>query len=72
MREAIMKQAQQYGPQATQFLQFLQQNPQMQEQNRAPLFEDKVVDHIVSLAKVSEKTITKAELEKEIEKLDQL
>ena len=72
MREAIMKQAQQYGPQAGQFLKYLQENPQMQEQIRAPLFEDKVVDHIVSKAKVTEKTLTKEQLEKEIEKLDQL
>ncbi len=72
MRDAIMRQAQQYGPQAAQFLQYLQQNPQMQEQIRAPLFEDKVVDHIVGLAKVSDKTISKDELEKEIEQLDQL
>ncbi len=72
MRDAIMRQAQQYGPQAQQFLQFLQQNPQMQEQIRAPLFEDKVVDHIVGLADVKEKEITKKQLDKEIEKLDQL
>ncbi len=72
MREAIMKQAQQYGPQAGQFLKYLQENPQMQEQVRAPLFEDKVVDHIMTQASVKEKKLTKDQLEKEIEKLDQL
>lgn len=72
MRDAIMKQAQAYGAQAGQFLQYLQQNPQAQEQIRAPLFEDKVVDFIVAQANVSEKEIDKAELEAELEKLDQL
>ncbi len=72
MRDAIMRQAQQYGPQAQQFLQYLQQNPQMQEQIRAPIFEDKVVDYVVAQAKTTDKTISKDDLEKEIEKLDQL
>ncbi len=72
MRDAIMRQAQQYGPQAAQFLQYLQQNPQMQDQIRAPIFEDKVVDYVVGQSDVTDKTISKDELEKEIEKLDQL
>ena len=32
--------------------------------------EDKVIDYVAEQAKVSEKEVTKAELEKEIEKLD--
>jgi len=35
--QAVMNQARQYGPQAKQFFDFVQQNPQMQQQIRAPL-----------------------------------
>ena len=41
-----------------------------QQQLRAPLFEDKVVDHIVAGAKISDKEISKDELQKAIEALD--
>jgi trigger factor len=43
----------------------------MQQQMRAPIFEDKVIDYIAEQAKVTEKEVTKADLEKEIEKLDE-
>ena len=43
-----------------------------QQQLRAPIFEDKVVDLIAEKAKVEEKTVTKAELEKAVEALDEL
>ena len=41
-------------------------------QLRAPLFEDKVVDHITEQAQVTEKSVTKEELEKAVEALDEL
>jgi trigger factor len=44
----------------------------MQQQLRAPIFEDKVVDHIVSLAKVTEKEISKEKLLKAVEALDEM
>ena len=39
---------------------------------RAPIYEDKVVDHIAETAKVNEKKVSKDELEKAIEALDEL
>ena len=48
----------------------MQKNPQALQQIRAPLFEEKVVDHIIGLAKVTDKTVSKDELQKEIEALD--
>ncbi|SIQ41804.1 trigger factor [Paracoccus thiocyanatus] len=72
MTQAVMRQARQYPGQERAFFEFIQQNPQAQQQLRAPIFEDKVVDHIVEGAKVSEKPVTKEELEKAIEALDQL
>ena len=44
------------------FFEFIQQNQQAQQQIRAPLFEDKVVDFITELAEVTEKEVTKDEL----------
>ncbi len=72
MTQAVLAAARQYPGQERQFFEFVQKNPQMQQQLRAPLFEDKVVDHIVGLAKVSEKAISKEELQKAIEALDEI
>lgn len=72
MTQAVMMQARQYRGQERQFFEFVQKNPQMQQQLRAPIYEDKVVDHILGLAKVSDKSVTKEDLEKAIESLDEL
>lgn len=70
MTQAVLRQARQYPGQERAFFEFIQQNPQAQQQLRAPIFEDKVVDHIVESAKVSDKTVSKDDLEKAIEALD--
>jgi trigger factor len=70
MTQAIMNQARQYPGQERQFFEFVQQNQQMQQQLRAPIFEDKVVDYVVELADVTEKEITKDELQKAVEELE--
>jgi trigger factor len=72
MTQAVLAQARQYPGQERAFFEFVQKNPQMQQQLRAPIFEDKVVDHIVAGAKVSEKEVSKEDLEKAIEALDEL
>lgn len=71
MTQAIMSQARQYPGQERQFFEFVQKNQQMQQQLRAPLFEDKVIDYVVELAQVSEKDVSKDELEKAVEALDE-
>ncbi len=65
-----MNQARQYPGQERQFFEFVQQNQQMQQQLRAPLFEDKVVDYVFELASVTEKPVSKDDLQKAIEALD--
>jgi trigger factor len=70
MTQAVMAQARQYPGQERQFFEFIQQNQQMQQQIRAPLFEDKVVDFIVELADVIEKEITKDELKAAVDALE--
>ncbi len=72
MTQAVMGQARQYPGQERQFFEFVQKNPQMQQQLRAPIFEDKVVDFIVAGAKVTEKTVKKEALQKAIEALDEM
>jgi trigger factor len=71
MTQAIMNQARQYRGQERQFFEFVQQNPQMQQQMRAPIFEDKVVDFVFELAEVKDKTVKKADLEKAVEALEE-
>ena len=70
MSQAIMAQARQYPGQEKQFFEFVQKNQQMQQQLRAPLFEDKVVDHIVEKSNVSDKSVSKDDLQKAVEALE--
>ena len=70
MTQAIMNQARQYPGQERQFFEFVQQNPQMQQQLRAPIFEDKVVDYVCELAEVTEKEVSKDELQKAVEEME--
>lgn len=72
MTQAVMMQARQYPGQERQFFEFVQKNAQMQQQLRAPIFEDKVVDHIVAGANVSDKEIDKEALQKAVEALDEM
>lgn len=70
VQRAIFAQARQYPGQERQFFEFIQKNPQAFQQIRAPLFEDRVVDYILERAQVSEKPVSKDELQKAIEALD--
>jgi trigger factor len=70
MGQAIMSQARQYPGQEREFFDFVKQNRQALEQLRAPIFEDKVVDVILSKAKITELAVSKAGFEKELEALD--
>lgn len=70
MTQAIMNQARQYPGQERQFFEFVQQNAQFRQQLQAPLFEDKVVDHIFEQATLSDKEVSKEDLQKAVEKLE--
>ena len=71
MTQAVMNQARQYPGQERQYFEFVQKNPQMQQQLRAPIFEDKVVDFIVAGATVTEKVVSKEDLQKAVEALEE-
>ena len=71
MTQAIMNQARQYPGQERAFFDFVQQNAQVRQQIQAPIFEDKVVDHIFAGATLTEKEVSKEDLEKAVEALDE-
>lgn len=65
MQRAIQMQAMQAQVPVDQVVQFLQQNPAAFAQLRAPIFEDKVIDHIIDNATVTDKTVPVDELMKD-------
>jgi trigger factor len=71
MTQAVMNQARQYPGQEREFFEFVQQNPQMRQQIQAPLFEDKVIDYVFELATVAEKEVSKDDLQKAVESLEE-
>jgi trigger factor len=70
LNHAIMQEARRYPGQEKAFFDFIRQNPGAQQQIRAPLFEDKVVDYVLELARVGEREVTKDELQDALSKLD--
>lgn len=72
MTQAVMNQARQYPGHEREFFEFVQKNPQMSQQLRAPIFEDKVIDYVVELAEVTERTVSREELEKILEGMDEI
>jgi trigger factor len=68
MNQLIMQAAQQYRPEDRQrFVEYVRNEPMAAAQIRAPLFEDKVVDHLFSQAEISERKVTRDVLQAEIE-----
>jgi trigger factor len=62
MNQALMERVRQFPGEEKQVFDYFRQNPQAMAQIQAPLFEEKVVDHIVSKAKVTERKVSKDEL----------
>ena len=71
IQQAMFQQASQYPGQEREFFEFMQKNEQAQQQMRAPIYEDKVVDFIIELANVSDKTVSKDELEAAIKDMEE-
>jgi len=71
MNRLIAQAAQQYGPEDQQrFVQYIQQEPMAAAQLRAPLYEDKVVDFLFDKAEISDREVTREQLEEAIESED--
>lgn len=68
MSRLIQQAAQQYDPKDRQrFVEFVQQDAMASAQLRAPLYEDKVVDFLFAKAEITDRAVTRAELEAAIE-----
>ncbi|ARW48562.1 MULTISPECIES: trigger factor [Acetobacter] len=59
---AVRAEAMRYPGQEKQVFEFFQKNPQAAESLRGPIFENKVVDYLIELAKVTDKEVTPEEL----------
>jgi len=68
MNQLITQAAQQYKPEERQrFVDYVREEPMAAAQLRAPLFEDKVVDYLFGTAKISEREVSREDLEAAIE-----
>ncbi|NQY98232.1 MAG: trigger factor [Henriciella sp.] len=67
VQQALIREARNFPGQERQVIEFFQKDPNAMAQLRAPIYEDKVVDHILDTAKVKEETVSKEELLKEDE-----
>ncbi|MEM7458150.1 MAG: trigger factor [Pseudomonadota bacterium] len=65
VQQALISEARNFPGQERQVIEFFQKDPNAMAQLRAPIYEDKVVDHILETAKVKEETVSKDELLKE-------
>lgn len=62
LQQAVMREAYNYRGQEQKVMEFYQKNPQALASLRAPLYEEKVVDYILSQVKLNEKQVSKEEL----------
>jgi len=67
LQKAIYDQVRQYPGQEQQIFDYFRKHPDAVAGLRAPIYEDKVVDHVVSQAKVADKPVAKEDLMKEPE-----
>jgi len=67
VNRALGEQVRRFPGQERQVVEFYRSNPELLAQLRAPIFEEKVVDFILELAKVTDKPVTVEELFKEDE-----
>jgi trigger factor len=63
--DAMRSEAMRYGDQAQQIFDMMRQNQNYRAQIQAPLYEEKVVDHIVGLATVEDAPVSKEDLLKD-------
>jgi trigger factor len=71
MNRLIGQEAARYPGEQQQVVKFLQENPMALAQLRAPLYEDKVVDFLLAKAELTERHVSRADLEAAIEDEDE-
>lgn len=62
LRQALVNEARRYPGQEKHVYEYYEKTPGALDQLRAPLFEDKVITHILSVADVKDKSVTREEL----------
>ncbi len=67
LREALFRRARSFPGQEREVIDYYMKNEQAMAELRAPIFEDKVVDHIIRQAKVTDRAVTREELFKPLE-----
>jgi len=67
---ALIRQAGQYAGREREFFEWARNNEQVLASIRSPIFEDKVVDFVLEMANVTDKDVTKDELQAALEALD--
>src|SRR5262249_14442350 len=65
VNRAMAEEARRYPGQERKVFDFFKNNPEAQARLRAPIFEDKVIDFIVEMAKVTERKLSPEDLVKE-------
>jgi len=66
-QDAVSREAMNYPGKEKEFFNFLDNNPAIKEQISAPIFENKVFDHIVKLTKKSEKVVSFEQFKKKFD-----
>ena len=67
LRRALVEQARRYPGREKQVYEFYEKTPGALNELRAPIFEDKVIDHVIAEAKPVEKKVSRDELLKAVE-----
>jgi len=71
VNQRIVEEVRRYPGQEQQVFEFYQKNEQARAQMRAPIFEEKVVDFILEMADLTDKEVSKEELEKIVREGDE-
>ncbi len=67
INQALLREAQRHPGKEREVFEFFQRSPEAMANLRAPLFEDKVIDFITDLAKVTERRVSPEQLREELE-----
>ncbi|VEJ45221.1 trigger factor [Bartonella vinsonii] len=70
LKAAVFDQVRQYPGQEKEIMDFFRKTPEAVANLRAPIFEEKVIDHLLSRIKVTDKEVTVEELMKEYDETD--
>ena len=71
VNKRVIEEARRFPGQEAQVFEYFQKNEEARAQLRAPIFEEKVVDFVIESAKLTDKSVTRDELEAAVRALDE-